>query len=208
MEDGARWVAVVVALAMVAVPTAAWDNGQRTHDPYEECRDRLDARLEALARRSPRTVATLRERLADRCEPGDRSEHVAACRQAIRDWHREAEQLQEEHAREWQAFHNDTRTQMRDLVEDGNVTWDQVRAVHRERAEQARELMEEHRREWHEHAQDHPARDECLPSHAGSPDDPRSEPHPCVRDRSGDASQRCRDAHARSYAPACPWPGC
>lgn len=209
MEDGARWVAVVVAVAMVAVPTVAAINGQRTHDRREDCRDRIDAKLAELAGRSPRTFADLRERLVDRCDDADPRHAVASCREAIRAWHRDAKELQGDHAREWQAFHNETRTQLHRLVDDGNVTVEQVRALHHERADAARELMQEHQREWHELAQDHPARDECQPPQLGSPDDHPAKPRPCPSDSPGNASSWCHDGRARSHPQArCLWADC
>lgn len=199
MIDGARWVAVVAALAMVATPTAATLNGQRTHDTDEPCRDRVTAKIEEMARRTPRTFADLRERLADRCDDDDPSDRYADCRDAIRQWHRDAEALMQEHRREWQAFRNETRQQMHRLVEDDNVTWREVRAFHRDRAERAQDLMQEHRREMQELAGEHPARDECRPPQDGSSGHHRTEPHPCTRRRSDDATTLCHD-RARQLA--------
>lgn len=207
MFDGARWVAIVAALAMVVTPTAATLNGQRPHDVGDRCRDRIAAELAETGQGTPPIPGDLRERLVDRCEDADRRHDAFAdCREAIRQWHRDAEALMAEHRREWQAFHNETRDRLHRLVEHGNVTWEQVRALHRDRADRAQDLMREHRREMHELAQDHPARDECMPPHAGSSGGHEPQPHPCARRPSDDATTPCRD-RARRLA-RCFFGGC
>lgn len=205
MFDGARWVAIVAALAMVATPMAATLDGQRPHDLDERCRDRISVALAEMAGSSPRTFADLRDRLVDRCDD-DRSDRYADCRDAIRQWHRDAKALMLEHRRDWQAFHNETREEMHRLVEDDNLTWQEIRAFHRERAQTAQGLMEEHRREMQELAQDHPVRDACRPPHDGSSGDHEPMPHPCAGPSSAGATPLCHD-RARQRA-RCFFSGC